>query len=311
VSARTRPTTAFIGSGRLTRALLPPLVAAGWPVVAVAARRRSRGLAARGKHRDIRVTTVKAVAARLARVVLLAVPDAAIEATAQELASVEGLDWHDRTVLHHAGSLGLEPLHSLALAGAAVGVLHPLQALGSPSLAGTLLRGSRARIEGDRRARRVAAAVARDLGLVPLKLGTRMSAEHRTAYHVAASLLSNDLVALLSLGVDLLDQAGLDRAEAVRALAALARGTLEQASVDGLGGPLTGPVARGDSGTLEAHLDCLSRRSRDDAEIHRLLSLRMLELLAREGLRLPADLQRRLRRLLRARSSGPDTQGTV
>ena len=46
----------------------------------------------------------------------------------------------------------------------------------------------------------------------------------------------------------------------------------------GIGGPLTGPAARGDVETVRAHLQRLAEQSPEDAETHRLLSLRLARL---------------------------------
>jgi predicted short-subunit dehydrogenase-like oxidoreductase (DUF2520 family) len=269
--ARTTP-TALIGAGRLARVLLPLLGPAGYPVVAVADRRVER----------------PAEATAHAGLVLLAVPDRAVAAVAAELAAAP-LAWRGRVVLHHAGALGLEPLAPLAARGAGVGVLHPLQCLGSAG-ARRLLRGSRARIEGDRSGRAAASRLARRLGLVPLAIPATPAA--RAAYHAAAALASNDVLALLGLAEELLAAAGVRAAAARAALLPLARGTLAQLERDGAAGALTGPAARGDVATLRAHLRALARISPEGAQVHRLLSRRLAAAAQALGVLAPADARR-------------------
>jgi predicted short-subunit dehydrogenase-like oxidoreductase (DUF2520 family) len=179
--------------------------------------------------------------------------------------------------LHHAGALGPEALEALRAAGAGVGLLHPLQSLGVPELAAEVLPGSRARIEGDRRGRAAARRLARGLGLVVLPLDS-MSPRDRTAYHAAAAVASNDLLALMAIGAGLLESIGLGSRQALNALIPLARGTLRQLDRSGIGGPLTGPASRGDVATLRAHLDRLADGTPEEREIHRLLSLRLARL---------------------------------
>ena len=103
------------------------------------------------------------------------------------------------------------------------------------------------------------------------------------AYHAAASLVSNDVVALLDVGVELLRSIGIGRRRALDALLPLLRGTLTQIDRSGLAGPLTGPAVRGDVDTLRAHLRQLSRGSPEDREIHRLLSIRLARLALQHG----------------------------
>ena len=185
-------------------------------------------------------------------------------------------------------------------------MLHPLQTLGDPVLAPGLLAGSRARIEGDRRGRASAVRLARALGLVPLRLPAELTADQRSAYHAAASLVSNDLVALLALGMDVMEGAGVGRGPALDGLATLARGTLAQAERSGLEGALTGPVARGDVETLEAQLERASRVP-GAAEVHRVLSRRLAVLARCSGSTAAA---RRIERFL-GKPSGRSRGGTV
>ena len=298
MSAARRPPTAIIGAGRLARALGPAAVRAGYPIVAVAsrsiasARRLSKRLGAST------VTACPADAARPARLVLLAVPDREIRAVSREIAESLETGWKSRTVLHHAGSLGVEPLSPLAKLGAGVGVLHPLQCLGIAEVAASVLPGSGARIEGDRRGAAAARRLAKDLELVPLPIPPGLRPSDRATYHTAASLVSNDLVALLSLAVDLMESIGVPRSEALAGLVPLARGTLAHTEAGGLDGALTGPVARGDVETAAAQLRSLARRSKSGAEAHRLLALRLLELAERAG-SLDSAQRRELRQLLR------------
>jgi len=271
--APTRPLpTAVIGTGRLARALVPLLGRGGHPVVAVYGRSRRAARVALGERSPAQATTSLRAAVVPARLVLLAVADRAVPLVARRLADLDGIDWRERVVLHHCGALGPEPLAPLAARGAATGLLHPLQSLGLATHAAPLLRGSRARIEGSGHAPRVARALARALGLVPLPLG-RLAPDDRVLYHAAAALCSNDVLALLSAGVTLLERIGLDRSQATRALLPLARGTLLQVERAGLAGPLTGPAARGDLITLRAHLRALGRLDPSTRTAHRALSL--------------------------------------
>jgi predicted short-subunit dehydrogenase-like oxidoreductase (DUF2520 family) len=159
-------------------------------------------------------------------------------------------------------------------------VLHPLQCLGRPELARAVLPGSRARIEGHPRARSAASALARALGLVPLRLRRALSAADRSAYHAAAALASNDVAALWSAAAAILGTIGLPPRAAHAALAGLTRGTLLHLERRGASAALTGPAARGDRATLAAHGASLAAHSGDLAEAHRRLS-RYLRRLAR------------------------------
>ena len=74
---------------------------------------------------------------------------------------------------------------------------------------------------------------------------------------------------------------------------------------------LTGPVARGDAGTLEQHLRVLGGLSRSHEQVHRLLSERLLALAETGGRRLSPASRRRLRAVLSAASGGRRKGPTV
>jgi predicted short-subunit dehydrogenase-like oxidoreductase (DUF2520 family) len=296
-----RIATTIVGTGKLARSLAPLLDRAGYPVTAIVGRTRRAAAALCSRTRRAQPTTSPRVGAERGELILIAVSDRAIETVARKLAEARGIDWSGRTVMHHAGALGPEPLARLAAGGASVGVMHPLQSLGTPRLAAEILPGSRARVEGDRAGAAAARKLARALGLVPLAF-PELSDDDRTAYHAAASLLSNDLLALLTIGRELLESAGLAGDEALAALLPLARGTLRQVEAGGVGGPLTGPAARGDVETLRRHLERLRADSPQAAEAHRLLSLR----LARLALELGESSAARTKRAFGGRSRGAE-----
>jgi predicted short-subunit dehydrogenase-like oxidoreductase (DUF2520 family) len=277
-----RPRTAIVGTGHLARALAPLLLASGYRIVAVAGRRPASARALARTLRGARAVAAPERAVAAAELILLAVPDREIAPLARRLSAAGRPGLRGKTFLHHAGALGREALEPLATAGAAVGVLHPLQALGEPAVARDVLPGSTGRIEGQGQGLRVARRLARDLGLVALELPPGSGEAERAAYHAAGALASNDVLALVAIALELLESAGVPRARALRALGALARGTLVQAERAGIGAAITGPASRGDVDTLRRHLRELERRSPADAEVHRALSLRLLDLAVRE-----------------------------
>ncbi len=303
MTRRRRPSIAVVGAGRLAAAWVPLLADAGYTVTAIAARTSGSARRLCRKVRGARPAASPEAAAASAAILLLALPDQEIAPTARRLAAAAGIDWRRKTVLHHAGALGPSSLTALARRGASVGVLHPLQVLGLPEIAREILPGSRARIEGDPRAVRVARLLAADLGLVPVRFPGTLDASGRAAWHAAASLASNDLVALLSLAAGALRATGLDEREALRALLPLARGTLAHLAAGGIEGALTGPVARADARTLASQLRTLGERSAEAEALHRALSRRLLRIAAAAG-HLGAAEQAALRHVLASSPRG-------
>ncbi|HEX5044886.1 MAG TPA: DUF2520 domain-containing protein [Candidatus Polarisedimenticolaceae bacterium] len=260
--------TVVVGAGRLARALVPALRAAGHgPVRVLSPGGRSARALARGR-RGITAASMKVPLPDGVRLVLVAVPDDRIAAVARGLAA-SGVSWRGRVVLHTAGALGVAPLAPLARRGASVGVLHPLHVFGTsgtPAPKGTLCR-----IEG-----RPAARLARDLGWVPLAV------PQPALYHAAASLASNDVVALLDLAAAALVRSGVPPPRALDGVLALAEGALAQVRAGGIPAALTGPAARGDAKTLSRQRSAL-RGFALASVAHGALSLHLIQVAARLG----------------------------
>ncbi len=218
-------------------------------------------------------------------VLLLAVPDDAIAEVASALAAA-GRVRARQAVLHLSGALGKDALGALGASGAALGSLHPLQALSDPTSAPDRLRGVVATVEGDGRAVEVATELARGVGMIPVPI----AADRKASYHAAAVFASNFVVALAGVAQRLLLTAGLPEDAARKALAALMAGAVDNVRVTGPEGALTGPVARGDVETIGRHLQVLNTA---DAELYRALTRAALELA-----RLDPEQRRAIERLL-------------
>jgi len=286
-----RPEIAIVGAGGLARALSRALARSGGARVTIASRRPAAAAALARGERGLRAARRIEDAVAGASIVLLAVPDRSISPLARLLVPMR-LSWRGIVVLHAAGAYGPELLAPLRARAASTGVLHPLAVLGAKGSAA--LSGAFARIEGSASARAAARRVCGLVGLTPLRGSGLQSPQGRSSYHAAASLASNDLVALLAAAQRLLVRRGVPAGVALRALIVLAEGALKQARDAGLAGALTGPVARNDGATLLAQLRLLAKDDPAAAEAHRALSLRLIELALASG-RLDKPAARALR----------------
>ena len=176
-----------------------------------------------------------------ADVVLLCVPDAAIGDVARGLAP--GRAW----VGHVSGATRLSALapHARRFS------LHPLQTF-VRTRGPEQLDGAFAAVSGETpEAVDVATELARVLGLEPFELAD----DRRALYHAGAAVASNYLVTLYRIAAGLLEEAGAPP----EALVPLMRRTIDN------GFELTGPIARGDWATVDAHLDAI-RAARPEVE---------------------------------------------
>ncbi len=94
-------------------------------------------------------------------------------------------------------------------------------------------------------------------------------------YHAAASILSNQVIAVLATGYELLEECGFSEKEARTFSAALVRDNVEHVIADGCVSALTGPIERGDVGTVKKHLQELNDTQK---EMYRVCGSKLLEL---------------------------------
>ncbi len=128
-----------------------------------------------------------------------------------------------------------------------------------------------AALEGDDRAVEIASRLARDVGLCPVVI----PAGTKPLYHAGAVFASNYAVVLGAAAEQLFDAAGVSPTDARTGIAQLMRSTIDNMASGGARTALTGPVARGDSGTVRRHLATLPH---DLAPLYVALARRALDL---------------------------------
>jgi len=278
---RTRPTLAFIGAGRAGSALAQALAEAGHHVVAVHSRTPAHA-ARLAASTGAAVASTAVAAMRSADITFATVPDAEIGRVAATVAAT-GMALPGRSLVHCSATRGPEALAAVSVSTASIGAFHPLQALAGASSA-TLLRGSSFVVEAPEPLRTTLLALVADLGGHALDLPSG----GRALYHAAAVLAGNAPLVLLARATSLLEEAGVDRAEAHRALVALLAGAARNSADGGAAAALTGPVVRGDASTVARHLDVLTADP-NTRELYRRLSLEALSLTGPEGREAVAD----------------------
>lgn len=182
--------------------------------------------------------------------VILAVPDDAIEPVARGLADVGAI--RDRHLLMHlSGRHGTLPLRAAAAKGATVFAVHPAMTLhGQPEDVFRLETCPFAvTAEGDAAA--IAMALVYEIGGVP----ALVAEANRVLYHAALAHASNHTVTLIAQSMEILRRIGIDDPGSY--LTPLTHATIERVLQEG-DAALTGPIARGDTETVHAHLRALA-----------------------------------------------------
>ena len=275
---KTKPAIAIVGCGTVGSAMGKLLGRAGYRISGVATSnmetaRRAAEVIGSPSHSDS-----PAEIALGGKIVFITTPDDVIESVCVEISEQGGFQ-QDAVVIHCSGALSSEVLASARACGAKVATIHPLQSFASVDQAVSLMPGSLCTIEGDESALLIVRRIVEDLGGVVMEI----TAEKKTLYHAAAVAASNYLVTLIHLALELDRAAGLDGDTALNALLPLIKGTLDNIGKQGIPNALTGPIARGDVGTVSAHLKAMEEDTPELLSLYQCLGLHTVELAKTKG----------------------------
>ena len=266
--------TGFIGAGMTGNALAVRLSQKGWPVVAVSSRTLSSAQRLAKRVRNCQVCHTTQELADVAELVFITTPDDVIAQVCSEVR------WHKKqSVLHCSGAHSVDILGPAKRLGAAVGSFHPLQTFADVDQAIANLPGSTFALEAEEPLLSTLKELTHllDGNWVELKPGDKV------LYHAAAVFACNYLVTLVKLALDLWKDFGVSSKEATRALLPLLRGTINNIENIGLPDCLTGPVARGDLGTIERHLRALDAKNPSLLTTYKELGLQTIPIALAKG----------------------------
>jgi predicted short-subunit dehydrogenase-like oxidoreductase (DUF2520 family) len=190
-----------------------------------------------------------------AELVLLAVPDDALPELVDGLATA-GVWQPGQLVVHTSGRFGTGVLAPARAKGAIPLAIHPAMTFTGMSLDLARLTDCSFGVTAEATVLPIAQALVVEMGGEPVVIAER----DRTLYHAALAHASNHLVTIAAQSAQLLAEAGVEQPD--RVLSALMRASLENALASGESA-LTGPVARGDVGTVRSHHEALLRREVD------------------------------------------------
>lgn len=268
------PSIGIVGAGAVGTALGLALTRAGWPITAVASRdpaRRERFGRVVGATRAFADATAILDEVEL---VILTVPDDALAPLAAGLRLYGG-----QALIHTSGALGAEVLRPAMAAGTQIGSFHPLVAFADTERAVAALHGATVAVEGDDQLVALLAEMAEAIGAHPV----RLAPGSKSAYHAAAVLAAGGFDALLDAIAELGRVAGLDEAGSLAIYGPLIEQTLGNARALGIGAALTGPIVRGDVGTLRGHLGALAEHAPGVLGLYRAVAEREIVLAEARG----------------------------
>ena len=275
----------FVGAGTLGRGLALALDGVGCDVVAVSSRTRASaewisdridGCVALDTAQDV---------ADACDLVFITTPDGAI---AQVAAAV---NWRGgQGVAHCCGASSIELLDTAANAGTAVGAMHPFQtfaALSDPTEAARRLSGVTFAVSATGWLAEYLPSLAERLEGQALSIPDEL----RPLYHASAVLACGHVGTLLDAAVGLWTTMGYTEEDGVRAVAPLARATIEAIAAAGPIRAVTGPAVRGDAATITAHLSLLEEHAPHLLTLYRELTVASIPLARAKGVG-EAELER-------------------
>ena len=278
------PRVGIIGAGTVGTALGVAISRSGWPVTAFASRDAGRRERFAALVPGARAYAEAPAILDGSTLIVVSVPDDAIAAVAGSMRLFAG-----QTMVHTSGLLGAGVLSASLGAGSHIGAFHPLVSFTADverSVEG--LKGATVAVEGDDDTVGLLADLAEAIGGLPV----RLPAGSQAAYHAAAVLASGGLIALLDAVVALGAVAGLDEPGAVAVYGRLMEQTLANARAVGVAAALTGPITRGDAGTVTAHLEALARFAPEVADLYLAAARRELVIAEDRGTLAPDEAER-------------------
>lgn len=265
----------IVGAGQVGRGLFRAFRASGVEVLGLHSRRPSTFASSSGG--------LPASIAN-ANTIIVAVRDDQIDTVLEQLMEERGPTGRGRlasgtVVVHTSG--GAEPLLIPELSGLGLngGTFHPLVPFADPESAAGLLREGWVGIDGDDHARATSRRLAGALGARTLDIPPG----GKSVYHAAAVMSSNFTVVLAAVASQMLMDIGVPVRSAQQAIHSLMQGAVHNIGETSPQEALTGPVVRGDTGTVRRHL--LALRTHPDAKaLYRRLSLAALDIAAARGM---------------------------
>lgn len=179
-----------------------------------------------------------------------------------------------KLIAHMSGSYSSDILKELKEYGCYVYSVHPLQSFADIDSSTDKLSNTVFTLEGCMEKIYVLESLLKTLGNQHFKIDTK----NKELYHVGACVVSNYLVTLIDIGLNIFKKIGIDETEAIKALSPLIDGTIENIKSFGTKDSLTGPIARGDTQTIKSHLREIETNMPDMLMFYKLMALETLDI---------------------------------
>lgn len=245
----------IISAGRVGAVLGAALRAAGHAITGVHAVSEESQSRAETLLPEVPVLSVEEICRR-SELLLFAVPDDALADLITSLATQKHLQV-GQLLIHTSGKFGTEVFAPATAQGCIGLAIHPIMTFTGMSLDLTRLVDCPFGVTAPATVLPIAQALVVEMGGEPITI----SENERTRYHLALAHGANHLNTVVGQALEQLREAGVE--DPAQAMSPLLRASLENALASGENA-LTGPVSRGDVGTLASHLQVLAADSVPD-----------------------------------------------
>lgn len=277
MSGEERRRIGIIGPGRVGSAFALGLFNAGWEISAVFGRRPEFLQDLAHKVRARIAPSIAQVIAE-ADLIFLTIPDDLVGGFAQEISKISKT-LVDKIFFHTSGVLEAGILEPIRKRGGIIGSIHPLQTFADRDTGWKNLPGSWFALDGDEK------ALSQGEELVQALCGKSFSLTQGTKplYHTAACIAANYLVTLEYISAQLFRLCGVQEESFYAIFGPLIEKAVENIKNKGAPNALTGPVSRGDLGTVRLHLEKLQDQAPEFVGFYQVMLQHTVDLASRHG----------------------------
>ena len=185
---------------------------------------------------------------------------------------IKGMSHRNQIICHCSGALSSDSFSGAKEAGVSCCSVHPMLPFSNKFSSFEQLNNAFFTIEGQEYAVKIMTELFNSFGNELCHIDGAQKAK----YHAAASILSNQVIAVLDMGYSLLEECGFSRSEALKATSQLVRRNMENVISCDCAGALTGPIERGDVQTVQKHIACLDNK--EDIELYKMLGKKLVKI---------------------------------
>lgn len=208
----------------------------------------------------------------LGNLIFMTTSDQVIKNTAKNIALLNK-DFSEKTIVHCSGTESSRVLSPLQKKGAKIAAFHPVQTF-TPDSKSEDFKSIYFDLEGDEESKILLKEIAKVLG----SHWVDISIDSKKYLHAGAVMASNYLLAVLDTAAEIAKMGEIKKSEAQKIFLPLAHKSIENAvAANNLSEPISGPVARGDTSTIAAHIKLL-RQNPEILRLYKELGMKTIKL---------------------------------